>query len=93
MKAKEYIEKFYKEDDLKNSLFEIIYVLFTEVETIAKQRNAQLNAAMFSIFKEQNKKWLAILNKLGLLEFKEGIFKETFVKYCSKKIPELEGRM
>jgi hypothetical protein len=93
MKAKEYIEKFFKEDDVHESLFKIVYTLFAEVETIAEQRNAQLNGAMISIFKEQDKKWLAILNKLGLLDYKGGIFKKVFVKYLIKKVPELEGRL
>lgn len=85
MKAKEYIEKYFDESDEKESLFKIVHALFVEVEVIAKKRNAQLNSALVSIFKEQDKKWEAVLNKLNLPKYKK-----AFIKYAHYTLPELK---
>ena len=87
MKAKEYVDKYYNADDRDMACVSIMEALFREVKAIADSRNAQSNMALISIFKEQDKKWAAIMRKVGLPQ------NELFIMFCTRQLPDLKGRI
>jgi len=59
MKAKDYAKQFNEAQDKTESLHQIADAFFDEINTLIRVRRAQTNAACFSIFDEQERKWRA----------------------------------
>lgn len=79
MKAKEYAAKFEQGEDVGA----IGYAFLTEVTEIAKSRNARTDAALFSIFDEQDRKWRAFARLV------EGVKSEGFEIVLRRMMPEI----
>ena len=85
MKAKDYAEQFFKDEQTMSDIdctSKVFAGFVTEIETISKTRNVSTTDGMLSIIKEQDQKWKAfcrIINK-DQPRFKEDGFLALLVK-------------
>ena len=70
MKASDYFDQLLDAEDPNEALHQICNAFFNEINTLIKIRHAQTNAAVFSIFDEQDRKWRAFARMT------EGIIRE-----------------
>ena len=90
MKAKDYAEQFFKDEQTMSDIdctSKVFVGFVTEIETISKTRNVSTTDGMLSIIKEQDRKWKAfcrIVNK------DQPCFKEDgFLALLVKEMPWL----
>ena len=85
LKAKELAVSFQTSSDKVKELIEIVKALYMEVKTIADMRNARKDESICAIFREQNRKWIAFVGKVGNPRVRE----EGFRLYVNDVSPEI----
>lgn len=99
MKAKDYFAKHERgliavnPDECSAAIAEVLNEMNSEVRNLLKVRHIKTEAGTFSLFKEMNQKWNAIVR---LFEKKYGvtpIIKDGFRLYWLRKLPQLVGKI
>ena len=87
-KANEYAEYIIKyESDKKGivgAIGKVIIEMVKEIGELVEERNITKRTALKSIIKEQDRKWVSICNKTGLIGMEK-----TFMNYLEEGLPEL----
>jgi hypothetical protein len=91
VKAVEYAENFLnkiKNEEVDICIKDIYLAFFFEVEEISKQRRAERNDSLISIFREQSLKWKSFCRKVNPTLFKHGkqIPEDGFMRLSEKQM-------
>jgi hypothetical protein len=90
MKAKEYAENYMKSDNKNDEIINIARSFLTEIDIMAKARNAKMDSALIPICRELNQKWITfatLVNKK--LPISEPIKYTGFTDLVKTYSPEL----
>lgn len=80
MKAKDYAKQ-YQQSPGTEGLWKVLKSIIEEIPELIKQRNAKTDAALFSLLDEQERKWKAFINCVGLVEENYAAFDAVIQEY------------
>jgi hypothetical protein len=89
-RAKDYTDRLIKCDSIESAqkeAKEVVYEMMLEIEELIKTRNIQTNSALISIFKEQERKWFSICNKVEVYIPDYILARDGFMRALKKTTP------